>query len=338
MAGIEKIEDLRRRIEELEGEAAERDNVEKKYRSLFSHSNDAIFVHDLQGHIIDINKKGEEMFGFTKSEMLSMKIPDLHPPEFLQISKWAFQKISEDGQVKFETRFLKKDGETFLAEVSSSLLVVGGEQVIQGIVRDITAKKRMENSLRASEEQYRALFDKNSSVMLLIDPETGNIIDGNPSACTYYGYPKPTLTKMKITEINMLSEKEVFEEMNKARTEERKYFNFRHRLSDGDIRDVEVYTGPISVKGKALLCSIIHDISDRKVAEREREALIIELQKALSEVKTLRGFLPICAFCKKIRDDTGYWKQIETYIREHSDAEFSHGICPDCAKKIYPDF
>ena len=337
MAGEKKIEDLRRRIEELEREAAQRDNVEKKYRSLFSHSNDAIFVHDLKGRISDINKKAEEIFGYTRSEMLALKIADLHPPDSLQISRWAFRKISEVGQVKFETRFLKKDGEAFLAEVSSNLLVVGGEQVIQGIVRDITAKKRMENSLRSSEEQYRALFDKNSSVMLLIDPETGNIIDGNPSACTYYGYPKPTLTKMKITEINLLPEKEVFEEMNKARTEERKHFNFRHRLSDGDIRDVEVYSGPISVKGKALLCSIIHDISERKVAEREREALIIKLQKALSEVKTLRGFLPICASCKKIRDDTGYWKQIETYIREHSDAEFSHGICPDCAKKIYPD-
>jgi AmiR/NasT family two-component response regulator len=63
-----------------------------------------------------------------------------------------------------------------------------------------------------------------------------------------------------------------------------------------------------------------------------------ELGKALGEVKKLQGLLPICANCKKIRDDTGCWQQIEAYIRDHSEAEFSHGICPDCAKKLYPDF
>lgn len=70
---------------------------------------------------------------------------------------------------------------------------------------------------------------------------------------------------------------------------------------------------------------------------KEREKLIGELRQALAKVKTLSGLLPICAACKKIRDDKGYWKQIESYIREHSDADFSHGICPDCAKRLYPD-
>ncbi len=73
-------------------------------------------------------------------------------------------------------------------------------------------------------------------------------------------------------------------------------------------------------------------------AERERDLLIIELKKAISEIKQLSGLLPICSHCKKIRDDKGYWSQIESYIRDHSDAEFSHGICPDCAKEHYPEF
>jgi PAS domain S-box-containing protein len=77
------------------------------------------------------------------------------------------------------------------------------------------------------------------------------------------------------------------------------------------------------------------DITMRKLSDQERERLIIELQEALAQVKTLSGMLPICASCKKIRDDQGYWKQIEAYISEHSEAEFSHGICPDCADKIY---
>ena len=72
--------------------------------------------------------------------------------------------------------------------------------------------------------------------------------------------------------------------------------------------------------------------------EMERERLINELQEALATVKKLSGMLPICASCKKIRDDKGYWTQIEAYIRDHSEAEFSHGICPECMKKLYPEF
>ncbi len=74
-----------------------------------------------------------------------------------------------------------------------------------------------------------------------------------------------------------------------------------------------------------------------KQADKEKSVVIAELKKALEEIKTLSGFLPICASCKKIRDDQGYWKQIEVYISEHSEAEFSHGICPECAEKLYPD-
>ncbi|MBN2536601.1 MAG: response regulator [Spirochaetales bacterium] len=75
---------------------------------------------------------------------------------------------------------------------------------------------------------------------------------------------------------------------------------------------------------------------ERKKLEIEREKMIVELQNALAKIKTLRGLLPICSFCKKIRDDQGYWKQIEVYMKEHSDANFSHSICPKCAKKYYP--
>jgi len=80
------------------------------------------------------------------------------------------------------------------------------------------------------------------------------------------------------------------------------------------------------------------EIEERKRVEVEREKLIRDLQKALSEVKTLKGIFPICASCKKIRDDKGYWNQVEVYIRDRSEAEFSHGICPDCMKKLYGDF
>jgi len=95
------------------------------------------------------------------------------------------------------------------------------------------------------------------------------------------------------------------------------------------------------VKGQAdalILYRTIRYAIERKQGETERETLIRELQEALAQVKTLSGLLPICSGCKKIRDDHGYWNRIETYISEHSDAQFSHGICPDCAQKYFPDY
>lgn len=84
--------------------------------------------------------------------------------------------------------------------------------------------------------------------------------------------------------------------------------------------------------------SLTEEMQERRLVELEREKLIAELKTALAEVRTLSGLLPICCSCKKIRDDGGYWRQIETYVADHSHAEFTHGICPECAKKLYPDY
>ncbi len=99
------------------------------------------------------------------------------------------------------------------------------------------------------------------------------------------------------------------------------------------------YTHEIEQRIKKQLATnelLKEEVVIRIAAERARDQTIIELQQAINEVTKLRGILPICASCKNIRDDEGSWKQIESYIREHSEAEFSHGICPDCARKLYP--
>jgi PAS domain S-box-containing protein len=83
---------------------------------------------------------------------------------------------------------------------------------------------------------------------------------------------------------------------------------------------------------------LVQDITERKQAELERERLITELCQSLDHVKVLRGLLPICMNCKKIRDDQGYWQKLEVYIRQNSEAEFSHGLCPECAHKLYPEY
>jgi PAS domain S-box-containing protein len=126
-----------------------------------------------------------------------------------------------------------------------------------------------------------------------------------------------------------------------------------HILNQEEVQSVELEAlardgSPISleVRGRMLYENgkfvgtfhIARDISERKHAEQEREKLLGELREALAKVKTLSGLLPICASCKSIRDDTGYWTQVDVYIRDHADVEFSHGLCPECAQKLYPDY
>ena len=103
---------------------------------------------------------------------------------------------------------------------------------------------------------------------------------------------------------------------------------------------MEVWASSVSLffGGKRVVCTMVRDLTERKLAEQEREKLIHELQEALANVKTLRGLVPICANCKKIRDDKGYWQQVETYVRDHSEAIFSHGLCPECIKDLFPKF
>lgn len=192
--------------------------------------------------------------------------------------------------------------------------------------------------MRDSEDLFRAAFENHAAVKLLIDPDTGNILDANRAAVDYYGWSKDQLRTMKIWDINTLSPDEVKKEMEKATTLKRIYFEFRHRRADGSIRDVAVFSNNITTKDKAILHSIIHDITDRKEMEQERDKLIVELKEALSQVKALRGLLPICASCKRIKNEEGKWEQIEGYIRSRSEADFSHSICPECLKALYPEY
>lgn len=124
--------------------------------------------------------------------------------------------------------------------------------------------RRRNAGLRESEARYRSLFQNNHTVMLLIEPETGAIVDANPAACAFYGYSHPEITRLKITDINQLAPEQAFAEMERARQKQYHQFFFRHHLANGDVRQVEVYSGPIEFHGKTLLYSIVHDITERK--------------------------------------------------------------------------
>jgi two-component system, cell cycle sensor histidine kinase and response regulator CckA len=131
----------------------------------------------------------------------------------------------------------------------------------------ITERKKLEETLRENEQRFRSLFQNNHAVMLIINPEDGAIIDANPAACSYYGYSKESLLSMNIGDINTLSSSQIRDEMNQAQANRRNRFEFRHRLASGEVRDVEVYSGPIQINQQNSLYSLVFDITERRQAE-----------------------------------------------------------------------
>jgi PAS domain S-box-containing protein len=165
---------------------------------------------------------------------------------------------------------------------------------ILGVLLDISELKKTEDALIDSEERYRSLFINNHSVMLIVDPESADIVDANPAATSFYEWSYEELIRKKITDINTLTERQVFQEMKRAKAEKRRTFYFKHRLASGKIRDVEVYSGPIKVYGRELLYSIIHDVTKRKQAElsliergKELENKSHELEEVNTALKVL---------------------------------------------------
>ena len=175
---------------------------------------------------------------------------------------------------------IKRDNGSFYAHLESTSIPDsdGNFKEFRIAVTDITAIKNTEKALKESEERYREIFINNPAVMMIVDPSDGAIIDANPAASNFYGYSLDELVKMKISDINVTDE--FIQDMQKAESKQKNLMVLEHRLSNGDIRNVNVQSGIIAHKGGNVLCSIIQDITAQKKAEmslRERNEDINEM-------------------------------------------------------------
>ncbi len=239
------------------------------------------------------SKGVEKILGFPVSTLIEnpyLWANSIHPDHKEEINK-AVLDFSKGKN--FDVKYRIKDSQgkwRWFRDLSIGRSAHGAETIIEGIAFDITLTVQSEELIKEKEMLYRALFEKNHSVMLLIDPKTGQIVNANPAACSYYGYSNDELVNMKISDINTLPQVEIHKEMERAKSVKRNYFNFSHRLADGSTRDVEVFSGPLELGGKELLCSIIHDVTQRKQAE---DAVKESEQQLNSVINTMRDGLAV---------------------------------------------
>ncbi len=202
------------------------------------------------------------------------------------------------------------------------------------------AVNRMLDALESAHRRYRDLFDRVPVGLYRTQPD-GTVLDANPALAHMLGYSEVgELMRVNAMLVHASPDQREQEHALLAQTGTARDVELQLRRADGDliwaqdtVRAVRGDDGNVLYYEGSLI-----NITERKQAEEERERLINDLQKALSEVKTLSGLLPICAACKKIRDDRGYWRQVEEYVSEHTLAEFTHSLCPDCMRRLYPEF
>ena len=192
------------------------------------------------------------------------------------------------------------------------------------------------NSLSSDQTPYRLLWEHGMDAMMFTAPD-GRVLDANPAACRMFQRTRDEVIAGGRAGLMDTSDPRLPALLARREDTGRACGELNARRKDGTLFPIEISSVVFEDSGgEPRTCMIIRDLSERKIAEYEQERLIRELQEALSRIKTLSGLLPICASCKKIRDGGGRWHSLEIYIRNHSDADFSHGICPDCHKKLYP--
>jgi PAS domain S-box-containing protein len=252
---------------------------EAGFRSLVEGAPDAIFVQT-DFRFAYANPAALRLFGAESPEqILDQPVMDRFHPSVRDMVRDRIRKLNFEKKKAppVEQIYLRLDGSEVSVEVSAVPMVHEGRDGALVFARDIADRKESERALRESEALFRNLFDGHAAVKLLIEAKTGRIIDANRAAAQFYGWSRERLREMDIQDINTLSDDEVAQAISQARFRKRIYFEFRHRRADGSVRDVEVYTSEIQVGGRALLHSIVHDVTERKrVEEQFRQAQKME--------------------------------------------------------------
>ncbi|HOC59655.1 MAG: PAS domain S-box protein [Syntrophaceae bacterium] len=333
---------------------------ERRYRLLADHMKDQVWLMDLNFNVMYISPSVEKTTGYSLDDLKVSPLKKILPEESF---KKAMDFMDEEMPKALaapsnyilnrtlELELLCNDGRRIWGEIKFSLIRNQKGKPVSILIegRDITERRQMEEALRESEarhreqeERYRNILDNMEEAYYEVDLK-GSLTFFNAAAVANLGYTNSEMMGMNFHQyVDEENVRKLLEGYNWV-------FRTGESIKELDWEILSKNLGKISVESSISLMrneqgqpigfrGIIRDISERKKEEKAREKLIEELRQALSEVKTLSGLLPICASCKKIRNDKGYWEQIESFIGEHSEAEFSHGICPDCAKKLYPEY
>lgn len=212
------------------------------------------------------------------------------------------------------------------------------EELIQELEETQKNLEVLKKKLEETEEKFRVFFENTLEIFIIIDGKTGYILYVNRPVSSILGYNIKDLSGKHYSILFPV----ITEFLHEDRLEHIKihdsvieYHNILR--SDGSLCPMDITLTVIDWNGaKAILVSL-RNSEERKKSEEEKEKLLHDLEEALKNIKILGGLLPICASCKKIRDDNGYWQQLEEYIQKHSRAEFTHSICPDCRRHLYPE-
>ena len=290
---VHQIE-LEMQNEELQRVQLQLEESRDKYQDLYDFAPVGYFTLSQKGLISEANLTGASQLGMPRPKLINLGFGHFVAPESEdQYYQHILNVRKQEGKQFCDLMLKSEDGSSFYAHLESVRMDApvqaqkenGATHVIRMAVIDITDRKMAEDAVRFSEELFHGMFENHAAVMLLIEPATGRIIDANIAAERFYGYATSELRSMCIQEINILPPDEVAIERNLALSQRRSHFIFPHRLADGAVRTVEVHSSPIEHNGKVMLFSIIHDITESKRLEAERQ----EMERKLLHAQKLES-------------------------------------------------
>ncbi len=334
---------LEKEIKERIKYQKELDNATNYYFNLIENADIAMGISDLNGIISYVNENFTAIYKRPKEKIIGQAFVNMLPPleqsKLLNIFNEKVSGVQTPGNLR--THILDANGKLIHVHIISDLVYENDEVVgVRAYIWDISDQVDAENAVRESEEKFRSIFEYSPMGIYRSCP-AGSIVLANPALLNMLKFPDlATFQELNLNKVHpaIYNRKEFIEELQEKGKIIGKISEWERY--DGAILYIKETSWTIKNDKDEIIYydGIIDDVTEQVQAEQEKERLIEQLLSAKSEIQRLSGMLPICSHCKKIRDDTGYWHQIEVFIDDHSDAQFSHGICPDCAHKIYPDY